>query len=83
MAKCTPLSTPMELNMKLTSNQGNEFEDETKYRHIVGSLIYLTTTIPNISFIVGIVSRFMQKPCEGHWSATKIFLKYLKGTQCF
>jgi hypothetical protein len=69
--------------LKLTSKEGNEFEDATKYRQLVGSLIYLTTTRPNISFVVGILSRFMQKPCEGHWSATKRVLKYLKGTQYF
>jgi hypothetical protein len=49
----------------------------------VGSLIYITTTRPNISFVVGIISRFMQNPCEGHWSTTKRVLKYLKGTQDF
>jgi hypothetical protein len=49
----------------------------------VGSFIYLTTTRPDISFVVGILSRFMQKPCEGHWSAAKRVLKYLKGTQDF
>ena len=52
-------------------------------RQLVGSLNYLTTTRPNISFDVGILSRFMQKPCEGHWSAAKRVLKYLKGTQDF
>jgi hypothetical protein len=71
------------INLKLTSKEGNEFEDATKYKQLVGSLIYLTTTRPNISFVVGILSRFMQKPCEGHWSAAKRVLKYLKGTQDF
>jgi hypothetical protein len=52
--------------MKITSKEGNEFEDAAKYRQLVGSLIYLTTTRPNISFEHGILSRFMQKPCEGH-----------------
>ena len=47
------------------------------------NIIYLTTTRPNISFVVGILSRFMQKPCEVHWPATKRFLKYLKGSQYF
>ena len=73
----------MEQNLKLTSIEGKEFEDATKYRQLVGSLIYLITTKPGISFAVGILSRFMQKPCEGHWSATKRVLKYLKGTQDF
>eukprot|EP00253_Pinus_taeda_P029118 PITA_29118 len=81
MTECNPLSTPMEQNLKLTSIEGKEFEDETKYRQLVGSLIYLTTTRPDISFAVGILSRFMQKPCEGHWSAAKRVLRYLKETQ--
>jgi hypothetical protein len=49
----------------------------------VGSLIYLTTTRPDISFIVGILFRFMQKPCEGNWCDSKRVLRYLKGTRDF
>ena len=68
MVECNPLTTPMEQNLKLTPTKGNEFEDATKYKQLVGSLNCLITTRPNISFFVGIFSRFMQKPCEGHWS---------------
>eukprot|EP00253_Pinus_taeda_P025106 PITA_25106 len=81
MTECNPLSTPMEQNLKLTSIEGKEFEDATKYIQLIGSLICLTTIRPDISFAVGILSRFMQKPCEGHWSAAKGVLRYLKGTQ--
>eukprot|EP00253_Pinus_taeda_P004352 PITA_04352 len=52
----------MEQNLKLTSIEGKEFEDATQYRQLVGSLNSLTTTRPDISFAVGILSRFMQKP---------------------
>eukprot|EP00253_Pinus_taeda_P034579 PITA_34579 len=83
MKKCNPLTTLMERNLKLTSIEGKEFEDSTKYRQPVESLNYLTTTRPDISFDVGILSRFIQKPCEGHWSAVKRVLRYLKGTQDF
>eukprot|EP00253_Pinus_taeda_P001630 PITA_01630 len=83
MTECNPLTTPMEQNLKLTSIEGKEFEDTSKYRQLVGSLNYLTTTRPDISSVVGTLSRFMQKPCEGHWSAAKRVLKYLKGTQDF
>ena len=38
MADCNPLTTPMEQNLKLTSIEGKEFEDATKYRQLVGSL---------------------------------------------
>jgi hypothetical protein len=71
----------MKHNLKFTSKEGNAFEDATKCKQHVGSLIYLTTTKPNILFVVGILSKFMQKPCEGHWFAAKRDLKYLKGNQ--
>eukprot|EP00253_Pinus_taeda_P017663 PITA_17663 len=61
MKKCNPLTTPKEQNLKLTSIEGKEFEDATKYRQLVGSLNYLATTRLDISFVVGILSRFMQK----------------------
>eukprot|EP00253_Pinus_taeda_P020695 PITA_20695 len=83
MTECNPLTTPMEQYIKLTSIEGKEFEDATKYRQLVGSLNYLTTTRPDISFAIRILSKFMEKPCEGHWSAAKIVLRYLKGTQDF
>eukprot|EP00253_Pinus_taeda_P019260 PITA_19260 len=62
MTECNPLTTPMEQNLNLTSIEGKEFDDAAKYRQLVGSLNYLTTTRPDISFVVGILSRFMQKP---------------------
>jgi hypothetical protein len=62
MVECNHVSTPMEHNLKLISKEGNEFEDSTKYTQFVGSVIYLNTTRPDISFVVGILSRFMQKP---------------------
>eukprot|EP00253_Pinus_taeda_P029082 PITA_29082 len=83
MTECNSLTTPMEQNLNLTSIEGKEFEDATKYRQLVATLNYLTTTRPDISFVVGILSKFMQKPCEGHCSAAKRVLKYLKGTQDF
>jgi len=83
MQDCNPVTTPMEQNLKLTSTEGSMFEDPTKYKKIVGTLNFLTTTRPDIAFVVGILSRFMHKPCEGHWNATKRVLKYLKGTQTY
>ena len=65
MQNCNLVSTPMDHNLKLTSNEGSKFEDPTKYMQLVGSLIYLTTTHTDINFVVGILSRFMHHPCEG------------------
>jgi hypothetical protein len=49
----------------------------------MGSLIYLSTTRTNISFAFGMLSMFIQKPCEGHWCVAKRVIKCLKGTQDF
>eukprot|EP00253_Pinus_taeda_P011730 PITA_11730 len=65
MTEFNPLSTPMEQNLKLTSIEGKEFEDATKYRQLVGSLNYLTTTRPNISLAVGILSRYSDSDFDG------------------
>ena len=53
------------------------------YRQLVGSLLYLTHTRPDIAFAVGLVSRFSQDPHESHWKATKRILRYIKGTVRF
>ena len=66
MNECNPVATSMEQNFKLTSEEGNLFEDPTKYKQLVGSLIYLSITRPDITFVVRILSRFMHHPCEGH-----------------
>ena len=71
MKDCNYVSTLMEQNLKISSNEGDVFENPTKYRKLVGSLIYLTAIHPNITFAVGILFRFMHKPCEGHWIATQ------------
>ncbi len=48
--------------MKLSANEGDLVEDTTMYIHIVGSLIYMTITRPYLSYVVGVVSQFMQTP---------------------
>ena len=53
------------------------------YRQLVGSLLYLTHTRPDIAFAVGLVSRFSQDPHESHWKAAKHILRYIKGTVRF
>jgi len=61
----------------------NNSRMQKKYRKLIGSLKYVTTTRPAISFAIEILYRFMKKHYEGHSSATKTILKYLKGTQDF
>ena len=80
MSECKEVSTPLNQNMKLYSNDGSKEEDGTLYHQLVGSLNYLTTTRPYILYSVSILSQFLAKPCETHWKATKRVLRYLKGT---
>ena len=54
--------------------------DATEYRRVIRSLRYLLHTQPDLSFAVGMASRFMQRPTEMHQKIVKQFLRYLKGT---
>ncbi|XP_019161877.1 PREDICTED: uncharacterized protein LOC109158422 [Ipomoea nil] len=61
-------------------NEGKEV-DQTKYRGIIGSLLYLAASRPDISFAIGVCARFQSCPKESHLSAAKKILRYLKGMQ--
>ena len=80
MQECKAASTPLNQNVKLSSVDETKEVNGTLYRQLVGSLNYLTTTGPNISYSVNILSQFMAKPLESHWIAAKKVLRYLKGT---
>ena len=80
MAECKPCVTPMEERLKLTKTSPAAKVDETLYWSIIGSLRYLVHMRPDIAFVVGYVSRFMEDPREDHWAATKRLLCYVKGT---
>jgi hypothetical protein len=72
--------TPMELNVYLTFIVGEPLEDPTRYRHIVGSLVYLGVTRPNILYFVYILSQFISAPTQIHYSHLLRVLCYLRGT---
>lgn len=80
MEECNHVATSMELGLKLSKFEGGEQVDANKYRSLVGSLRYLTCTRPDISFSVGVVSRFMENPKQSHWKAMKRVLRYIRGT---
>ncbi|KAM0037429.1 putative RNA-directed DNA polymerase [Helianthus debilis subsp. tardiflorus] len=80
MSQCNTVSTPMEYGLKLSKEDPEEFIDESMYRSLVGSLMYLTNTRPDIMFAVSKVSRFMEAPKRSHWEVAKRILKYVKGT---
>jgi len=73
-------STPLDTNIKLRREEGKLLPDPRPYRALVGSLIYLTITGPDIAFSVGLVSRYMQAPRKPHLEAAKRILKYIYST---
>nr|KYP55409.1 Retrovirus-related Pol polyprotein from transposon TNT 1-94 [Cajanus cajan] len=74
-----PIDTPMDPKAKLLPSQGEPFSDPERYKRLVGKLNYLMVTRPNISFVVSVVSQFLNSPCAGHWNAVIRILKYIKG----
>jgi hypothetical protein len=56
MTRCKPISIPLEQNVKLSANEGDFVEDTIMYRHIVGSLIYMTITRLDLSYAIRVVS---------------------------
>jgi len=74
------VATPLEVELKLYKHNDSNSVDVTLSRRLVGILIYLTTTRPDISFAVNMVSRFMAELKELHWKEAKRILRYLCGT---
>lgn len=70
----------MEQNHKLALAEGKELEDPTSYRHLVGRLTYLTITRPDLTYVVHILSQFMQAPKSEHMEAAQRVVCYIKGS---
>jgi hypothetical protein len=81
MEECSEQTTP-ETTTTLRANDGSKQEkEEPLYRAIVGSLIYIqTSTRPDITHAVNMVTRYMRQPTVTHMTAAKRILRYLKGT---
>ncbi|XP_070020752.1 uncharacterized mitochondrial protein AtMg00810-like [Nicotiana sylvestris] len=83
-----PVATPIELNQKLTTMEYDtcvgkagdlELRDNPAYQRLIGRLLYLTITRPDISFVVQTLSQFMQRPKQSHMKATLRVVRYVKG----
>ncbi|GJX45293.1 putative ribonuclease H-like domain-containing protein [Tanacetum coccineum] len=72
-------STPMETNKALTKDEDGKDVDIHLYRSMIGSLMYLTSSRPDIMFLVCACSRFQVQPKVSHLNAVKRIFRYLKG----
>jgi len=80
MADCNSTKLPLSPGVKLDEDKQGVSVDSTEYRKVIGCLRYLLHTRPDLSFSVGMASRFMEKPTLMHQRAVKQILRYLKGT---
>ena len=80
MSDNKPVTSPIVPGFKISRDTNGAEVDDTYYKQIVGSLMYLTTTRPDIMFSVSLISRYMSKPTELHLQAAKRILRYLNGT---
>ena len=70
----------MAINAKLTNDPSGEFVNVTLYRSMIGCLLYLTASRPDIAFNVGECSRFQSNPKISHLNAVKRIIKFVSGT---
>jgi hypothetical protein len=87
MSNVKPISIPLASHFNLSSSLCRSTDDENDnmscvpYANVVGSLMYvMVSTGPNISHVVGVVSRYMENPRKEHWGIVKWVLRYLKDT---
>uniref|UniRef100_A0A2N9ED05 Integrase catalytic domain-containing protein n=1 Tax=Fagus sylvatica TaxID=28930 RepID=A0A2N9ED05_FAGSY len=78
MLGCRPASTPMDPNLKLSVESGELLSNPSMYQRLVGRLIYLTNTRPDLTFAVSVVSQFMHAPRTSHLDAVHHILRYVK-----
>ena len=79
LLECRPAETPIMTNYGLRIVEGAKLADREQYQRLVGKLIYLSHTRPDIAYAVGVMSQFMHQPQEDHMDAVLRIVRYLKG----
>jgi hypothetical protein len=83
MAELKAVSTPMSSTASLGPDEDGKAVDQREYRSMIGSLLYLTVTRPDIQFAVGLCARFQASPRSSHQMAVQRVFRYLKHTPEF
>jgi hypothetical protein len=80
LLECKPVDTPIVQNHKLGEHPDQAPTNKERYQRLVGKLIYLSHTCPDIAYAVSVVSQFMHNPSEEHMDAVIRILRYLKSS---
>ena len=80
MESSNPTKTPMVPRFKLIKDEGGTQIYSTQYKKIIGSLMYLTVSRPDLMYVMSLVSRYMERATTLHMTVVKRILRYLKGT---
>ena len=80
MLGCRVIDTPIEQNHRIGADLEEGAIDRESYQRLVGRLIYLSHTRPDIAYVVGVASQFMHSPKESHLKVVHHILHYLKGS---
>ena len=80
LINCHINDTPIEINHKLTLNEEEPRVEISSYQILIGKLLYLSHTRPDICYVVNVLSQFMHSPRNSHFQASNRVLRYLKGT---
>ncbi|KAM1012004.1 hypothetical protein ACFX2C_047285 [Malus domestica] len=80
MSACQPVATPLEEGLKLSVDPNQVPVDKRRYQRLVGRLMYLAHTRPDLAYALSVVSQYMHDPREQHMNAVMRILRYLKGS---
>ncbi|XP_018511330.2 uncharacterized mitochondrial protein AtMg00810-like [Brassica rapa] len=83
MIDCNATQFPMDAGLKLSKAEQEASVDEKDYRRVIGCLRYLVHTRTDLSYSVGVISRYMHEPKTSHWMALKQVLRYVKSTLAY
>jgi hypothetical protein len=83
MAELKPMSTSMKTTMSLDLDENGEVANQREYMNMIGSLLYLTATCPDIQFAMCLRARFQSSPRSSHRTVVQWIFRYLKHTLNF